>query len=92
MLGRLFQIAIVCSCIAAGCASMESHVVARASRDFSCAREETVITDVLGGLYRLEGCGFAATYDCQENSSLRVSCTPVGGTQSVTAHAASSDR
>ncbi len=76
---------------AAGCASMESQVVARASRDFSCARERTVITDQFGGIYRLEGCGFVATYECRENGSLRVACTPIVGEGAVATRATSGD-
>lgn len=74
-----------------GCASIESQVVAKASHDFSCAREQTVITDQFGGIYRLEGCGFAASYECHEGNNLRVSCTAVDGTETVATRAASAD-
>ena len=73
-----------------GCASIESQVVTHASRDFSCAREQTTITDQFGGIYRLEGCGFAATYECRENASLRVSCEAINEA-TVASRAASAD-
>lgn len=76
---------------ATGCATIESQVVARASHDFSCAREQTVITDQFGGIYRLEGCGFAASYECREGSNLRVACMPVEGTETVATRATTGD-
>lgn len=77
--------------IASGCASMETKVVARAAHDFTCGREQTLITDQFGSIYRVSGCGFTASYECRENGSLVVSCEPIEGTQAVATHAASRD-
>jgi len=77
--------------VASGCASMETRVVARAAHDFTCGREQTVITDQFGGIYRVSGCGFTASYECQENGSLVVSCQAIEGTQVVATHAANRD-
>lgn len=73
-----------------GCASFESQVVTHASHDFSCAREQTTITDQFGGIYRLEGCGFAATYECREEASLQVSCEAITD-ETLASRAASAD-
>ncbi len=70
---------------------MDKHVVSKASRDFSCAREQPPITARFGGVYRLEGCGFAATYECRENGALNVSCDVVPGTEAVASRGARVD-
>jgi hypothetical protein len=69
------------------CASMENVVINVAARDFACPADRTVITDVVVHTYRVEGCGSAATYSCQESSGLRTSCSQVEGTQSNAARA-----
>lgn len=74
-----------------GCSSMETHAVTAASKDFSCAREQTVVTDQFGGVYRLEGCGFAATYQCSETGSLRVHCDVVPGSEAMASRGARVD-
>jgi hypothetical protein len=86
----LFAIAGCASVALGGCASMDTMAVARASRDFSCTREQTLITDQFGSIYRIEGCGFAATYECREGSDLRISCTALND-DAVATRAASGD-
>jgi len=83
--------AIAVLVVVAGCASLESQILARASRDFTCPRKQILISDVVGELYRVKGCGFAATYDCQEDASLHFSCTVVEGTWSDSNAAASAE-
>lgn len=57
-----------------GCTSMKAQVRARAARDFACSEAETRIVDAVEGVYRLEGCGFEASYECRENATLDVTC------------------
>jgi hypothetical protein len=46
------------------CADVSTHVRSRAAHDFGCAEQATRITDAAAGVYRIEGCGFAASYQC----------------------------
>jgi hypothetical protein len=71
---------------------MESIVIARASRDFSCAREQTAIVDILGPIYRVEGCGVSATYKCRETNALVTACVAVDGSRSAATHGPAAGR
>lgn len=53
---------------------MHTQVKSRAAHDFSCGVEQTQIVDAEGGVYRLEGCGFQASYHCTEDSGLKMQC------------------
>ena len=50
------------------CADVSSHVRTRAAHDFGCSEEATRIVDAEVGVYRIEGCGFAATYECGDGA------------------------
>jgi len=67
----------ICSALAAaGCAgpTQASIVRGRAAYDFGCARADTRIVDAEVGVYRIEGCGFAATYQCDDEQLFSAPC------------------
>jgi hypothetical protein len=57
-----------------GCAEMNTHVRTLAARDLSCGEEHTRIVDSESGVYRMQGCGFEASYTCAETASLDIRC------------------
>ena len=50
------------------CSSVDSQVRTRAARDFGCSEQATRIVDKAVGVYRIEGCGFAASYQCSDGA------------------------
>jgi hypothetical protein len=50
------------------CADVSTHVRTRAAHDFGCSEQATRITDAAAGVYRIEGCGFAASYECADGA------------------------
>jgi len=50
------------------CADVSTHVRSRAAHDFGCSEQATQITDAEAGVYRIEGCGFAASYQCSDGA------------------------
>ena len=50
------------------CADVSTHVRTRAAHDFGCSEQATRITDAEAGVYRIEGCGFAASYECSDGA------------------------
>jgi hypothetical protein len=69
------------------CADVSTHVRTRAAHDFGCSEQATRIVDEEVGVYRIEGCGFAATYECGDGAGgvitdckqVYVSKAPEGG-------------
>ena len=61
---------------AAACAgpSQASLVRGRAAYDFGCSREATKIVDAELGVFRVEGCGYAATYQCNDELVFTAPC------------------
>jgi hypothetical protein len=60
--------------VLAGCADMGAQVKHRAARDFSCAEAQTRIVDAEAGVYRIEGCGLEASYQCTEDRRFNMRC------------------
>ena len=62
----------------AGCgavgADVGAQVKSRAARDFSCGEAQTRIVDAEAGVYRIEGCGLAASYQCTEDRAFNTRC------------------
>jgi hypothetical protein len=50
------------------CADVSTHVRTRAAHDFGCSEQATQIVDAAAGVYRIEGCGFAASYHCSDGA------------------------
>ena len=50
------------------CADVSSQVRTRAAHDFGCSEQATRIVDSEVGVYRIEGCGFAASYECSDGA------------------------
>jgi hypothetical protein len=59
------------------CANPSTQVRARAARDFGCEEHATRIVDSEVGVYRIEGCGFAATYQCSDANGIATDCQQV---------------
>lgn len=57
-----------------GCADPGTQVRARAARDFGCEEHATRIVDSEVGVYRIEGCGFAASYQCSDANGIATNC------------------
>ncbi len=55
--------------VTSGCSSTESVAHTRAANDFSCSKDQVVVTSIGGTSYRATGCGHVATYDCVEAAS-----------------------
>jgi hypothetical protein len=56
------------------CADVGTQVRTRAARDFGCEEHATHIVDSEVGVYRIEGCGFAATYQCSDANGVLTEC------------------
>jgi len=50
------------------CAGVSTNVRTRAAHDFGCSEQATRITDKDSGVYRIEGCGYAASYHCSDGA------------------------
>jgi hypothetical protein len=56
------------------CADPATQVRARAARDFGCEEHATRIVDSDVGVYRIEGCGYAASYQCSDAEGISTDC------------------
>ena len=50
------------------CADVSSQVRTRAAHDFGCSEQATRIVDSAVGVYRIEGCGYRASYECGDGT------------------------
>lgn len=67
-----------------GCgASQQSVVATRATREFSCPKDQVVVEELGGSSYRAHGCGQVATFTCMGGNAgnpFDAMCTKEGAT------------
>jgi len=62
---RLLGVVLLGAWVGWGCASQESVLRTRVSREAECPESQVQITDLGGGAYKASGCGFSGTFICR---------------------------
>jgi hypothetical protein len=65
--------------VAAGCVTGPDLARQRMEADYNCHQSDITVTELPALAYRVQGCGYTATYVCSDGKDNRVSCIKEAG-------------